>query len=516
MSEQFKFWLNRAVDDIEAQHPDGEIVLSSGFGPSGIFHIGHMREVLTVDALLRGLKQRGRQAKHLMVLDDMDALRKVPANVDAKFEEYLGMPVYLVPAPDGSDRSYADFFFDEFHEAATHQGVEATVLKMSQEYANGNFTDAITKVLNNPEKIRNIIEEISHRQLKKDWVPVQIIDDENKVNNWQFAGYDAERKIVKYIDSSGSEGEVSYERGRVKLNWRIDWPARWAIYGVDVEPFGRDHATKGGSYDTGSEIIREIFDAEPPMAFPYEFVMLKGHTKKMSASKGTGIIPNDMLEIMPPQVLRYMIMKNRPALSIYVDVGQNFGRIYDEFVEVEQAVLSGKPHEFEAAYKLASEDFNQPALVDVPFNHLVACWQASQKSSDKTLELIQKSHGDSSKFDKNLLESELEYIEAWLNKYAPEEMKFEIQKSLPNVELSDNQDQLLSALAEKLKSSTVEDGEAIHNLIYELKDDFDLEPKAAFQAVYRVILGKDSGPKAGWFISSLDRDWVIKRLEKQE
>ncbi|MDX1765684.1 MAG: lysine--tRNA ligase, partial [Candidatus Saccharimonadales bacterium] len=260
-----KFWLNRAIDHIETAHPEGEVVLESGFGPSGIFHLGHLREILTVDALRWGLEQRGRQAKHILFIDDFDALRKVPVNVDSSFEQYLGMPVYLVPSPDGSNKNYAEHFFSEFFEAIKAQGVETEVLWAHEQYQAGKFTDHITRTLQNNDRVHDIIESVSHRQLKRDWVPIQILSDNNRLDEWSFKSFDSDKQTVSYIDNNGQEGEISYADGRVKLNWRIDWPARWAIWGVQVEPFGRDHATKGGSYDTGKAIIEEIFDTPAPL-----------------------------------------------------------------------------------------------------------------------------------------------------------------------------------------------------------------------------------------------------------
>ena len=119
----------------------------------------------------------------------------------------------------------------------------------------------------------------------------------------------------------------------VKLNWRVDWPARWSLLSVAVEPFGRDHGTKGGSYDTGVALIRELFKAEPPIPYPYEFINLRGYTKKMSASEGTGIMPLETLEVMPPAVLKHFVLSARPSLQLFFDVGQGFGRMFETFDE---------------------------------------------------------------------------------------------------------------------------------------------------------------------------------------
>ncbi len=105
-------WLNKVVDDLIERHPEGEILIESGGSPSGTYHLGHMRELIICDAILLELSKRGREAKHVYFVDDLDALRKVPANIPEDYKQYLGMPICDVPAPDGSEPSYADSFLD--------------------------------------------------------------------------------------------------------------------------------------------------------------------------------------------------------------------------------------------------------------------------------------------------------------------------------------------------------------------------------------------------------------------
>src|SRR4029078_10157595 len=96
-------WLNQIADEVTARHPEGEILIESGGSPSGTHHLGHMRELVTCDAILLELRRRGREARHIYFVDDLDNLRKVPSNVPPAFERYLGMPLCDIPAPDGSD-----------------------------------------------------------------------------------------------------------------------------------------------------------------------------------------------------------------------------------------------------------------------------------------------------------------------------------------------------------------------------------------------------------------------------
>src|SRR3989344_2236724 len=106
-------WLDKVVDEVVAKHPKGEVIVSSGVSPSGKYHLGTLREVLTAEVIVRELKRRGRNAHHIHFVDDLDALRKIPVGIDTKFEKYLGQPLYKVPAPAGPPGSYADYFLND-------------------------------------------------------------------------------------------------------------------------------------------------------------------------------------------------------------------------------------------------------------------------------------------------------------------------------------------------------------------------------------------------------------------
>ncbi|MBC7581235.1 lysine--tRNA ligase, partial [Aeromicrobium sp.] len=113
-------WLNTIVDELIARHPDGEILIESGGSPSGTYHLGHMRELVTCDAIMLELQRRGRAAKHIYFVDDLDGFRKVPGNVPEEWSQYLGMPLCDVPSPSGAaGESYADHFLQGLKDSCT-------------------------------------------------------------------------------------------------------------------------------------------------------------------------------------------------------------------------------------------------------------------------------------------------------------------------------------------------------------------------------------------------------------
>ncbi|MEX0932196.1 MAG: lysine--tRNA ligase [Candidatus Saccharimonadales bacterium] len=508
-----KYWLDQAVKEITIHKPQGKLVVSSGISPSGPYHIGHFREVLTTDALYRALKDAGREVVHLHFVDDFDPLRKRYPFLPKNYEEFVGTPLYLVPDPDDCHKSYAAHYYSEFEISCKNLGIEMEVKFSHELYEEGVFTEKIEQSLASVEVIRKTIEEVAGRELPQKWAPIEILSKNNKLAESEFLELDTEKKIIRFKEPDGEVSQVNYSKGGVKLNWRIDWPARWAIFGVDIEPFGKEHATRGGSYDTGKELVREVFNSEPPYPLPYETINLAGETKKMSSSLGNVITPEDALKIIPIEVLRYFVLKSRPNKKIDFDPGLGLYRLIDEYSQVELATQSGKEHEFKRAYEIARAGTKERTISSVPFNHLVAVYQAALKDRKKVFELLKRSeYKKVAKEEKEILEKELIYIEVWLKNYAPESVKFAISKQLPQLPLTKDQKNFLADLADKISEQTEVEGEWAHNAIYEIKDKHNLKPLEAFQAIYLVVLGQKSGPKAGWFLSNLDRDWLIKRL----
>lgn len=515
--DQRSYWLNTVVDQIVERFPKGEIIVSSGISPSASYHIGHFREVLTADGLAWAIRQRGRKARHLHFVDNFDPLRKRYEFLPKEYEQYVGWPICLIPAPDGSGKSYATHFSEEFQKQATKMGVEMEVVySYEDQYKNGKMTPMIEKAVNHGKTIREIFADVSNRKLDDSWMPIQILSNNKSFNEWLYKSIDTEKKTITYVDPEGKEGEVAYNDGRVKLNWRLDWPARWALWGVKAEPYGKEHATKGGSYDTGAIFVKDVFGEEAPFPLPYDTINMLGDNKKMSSSLGNLITPAQALEIMPPEILRYFVYRNLPKRVLYFDSGLGLYNLIDEFSKAEEAVRSGQPHEFAEAYKVAAAISGERTIANVPFNHLVSVYQAAQGNEKTVLDILNRTGYEKVVIDQaDVLDRELPYVANWLEKYAPESVKFTVQDKLPQVTLSDEQHKFVAILAKKLESADDLDGQAMHETIYAAKEEAGIPPAQAFKALYLLLLSKDSGPKAGWFLSSLPKEWLVKRLKQE-
>ena len=500
-------WLDQLAAQVCEGYPEGELIVSSGHSPSGTYHIGTLREIMTANAITWALRRLGRKARHIDFVDDFDAFRKVPKFVPEEWEKYLGQPVSAVPDPWDCHESYGAHFMAQLHEGLAALGAmpDETVYGHDT-YPKGVFTDEVVTVLDKLGEVRQILTEVGGRQLEENWAPVEIMDDQGNLRTRKFAGWDSARREVAWRGRDGETGTVAVGSGQVKLSWRLDWPARWAKWGVTVEPFGRDHATKGGSYDTGKVLVDKIFGGRAPYPVPYEFINTVGETKKMSKSTGNVLTPADALEVMPPEILRYFVIAPRPGRTLNFDSGLGLYTLIDEYLK---ALAGEKTGGLEYARTGVAEE----TISSVPFNHLVAVYQAARRDAAETRLILTRTGYDKEVAGEwPVIERELTFVGNWLEKYAPDSVKFAVQETQPRVELSDGQRAFLAKLAGIIEAEKDLNGQGMHDSVYAAAQVADLKPGQAFVALYRVILGQDSGPKAGWFLASLEREWLVQRL----
>ncbi len=504
-------WINQIADEAIARQPEGEILIESGGSPSGVYHLGHMRELVTCDALLLELQRRGRQARHIYFVDDLDVFRKVPPNVPADFDQYLGMPLCDVPSPGGqSGESYADYFLQGLIGSCKALKVDVEFVRSHPKYRSGWFVPAIELCLDHIPEIRSTLEKISNRKLDPNWTPIQILEN-GRLKNRPFVSIDKINKTLAYLDAGGREQIADYAKGEVKLDWRLDWPARWWQLQVHVEPFGREHASAGGSYDTSVHIAKNIFHTTPPIPVPYDSIHMVGDTKKMSASKGTAISAQESIKIMPIEVVRYFILRAPLNKPLFFDPVDGLVKLIDEFAELIAKTPRSKSEETLLHISTRGE---QTVVSRVPFSHLVNSYQTALKDPAKTLQVVRRTeHAGTVDQDEHIIKEQLRFIDEWLRLRAPEDVKFELREKINKGEFNEKEQRYLNLLADKIAQAPDDaDGSWFHNAIYELKDSVGLEPKELFTTLYQAIIGKNSGPRAGWFLSILPKEWLLKRL----
>ncbi len=472
--------------------------IATGISPSGHIHLGNLREMITADAIRRALVDAGGEASIVYISDDFDPLRKKYPFLPDEYEGYVGMPLCKIPDPEGCHDSYSEHFIQPFLESLEILGIPFEFKSAYEMYSKGVYEDKIRESLRRKEEIARIIAEVTGRELEKDWYPfMPLCESCGRISSAKVTGFDDGG--IYYTCECGHSGKASY-RGGGKLTWRVDWAARWEILGITCEPFGKDHAAAGGSYDTGKRIAKEIFNYEPPYPVPYEWVHLKG-VGAMKSSKGIVIPVREMVEILPPEIVRYILIRVKPERHIEFDPGIGLLDVIEEFEE--------RIKERDRSVELSL--VGDVVYSDIPFRHLVVVGQIAKWDLEGVLEILKRTGYKIDEVARKDVERRLKYARNWLEKYAPDRIKFEISDSVL-VEFSEDEKEFLRVYAEKLHEAM--NPEQIHSLVYEVSKEIGIKPAKAFQAIYKAILNKTYGPRAGYFIKSLGIEWVRERFRQ--
>jgi len=499
----------------------GAQVSCSGITPSGEFHVGHLREILSAEMIHRACLDAGLESEYVFIVDSMDPLRRVYDFLSDSYERYIGHPLAYIPAPgpdgepgDGST-SYAEHFLNPFLKALEEIGVSPRVVMNHETYESGGFAESIDRSISMKGEIRGIIESISGRELDDDWFPYNPRDSEGSMDGVTITGY--EKPYVQWIDSHGVEGRSDIRKGEGKLPWRVDWAARWIIHGITCEPAGKDHGAAGGSYDTGIPICR-LLGGKPPDKMTYEWIQLKG-MGAMSSSSGLTIGPMEALELVPPQIMRYIIARSKMGRHIEFDTGPSLFQVAEEY----ERLVSEPPKEEggmskrqkvavstqEGAIRLSQlVRGSEPSesIGGVSFSHLSMLAQI-KKSDEGVWSSLRKS-GHLAGEPSTSLVGRLTRMRAWIGgPHFPEDGRVRIltgEKGEVRAEIGQEGLAFLEALCLALEGGEW-DYESIGTRIREAADKVGINRREGYITLYRILLGRDYGPKASTLIGEMTR-----------
>jgi len=518
------FWADRIVGEIQdgqtKKTSEGHLIIRDEKTLSGRVHIGSTRGVAIHGVVGEALTSAGVSNRYLYELNDFDPFDSIPGYLDQeKFTEHLGKPLYTVPSPETGYENYAEYYGAEFVSVHKHAGFFPEYYRTYADlYAAGKMDGLIRTALEKKDDVRRILKEVSGSEKDESWLPISVVCEKcGKIMTTRASDFDGE--TVTYTCDKGPDGcipcgysgRVSPFGGRAKLFWKVDWAAKWVAVDVGVEGGGKDHSTKGGSRDVSNHIAREIFNAVPPFDIPYEFFLVGG--KKMSSSKGRGTSAKEMSELFPAEVFRLLLIGKDIREQIDIDpAGDSVPRLYDWYDDLASGVREGKEDDYARLYAFCQMP-EKRAELSVPwqmrFREVAFIVQMPHLS---LLEEAGRTKGSPLTEDEvRALEERAYYARFWLSTYAPEEFKYTLQDALPAAELSSVQKQALSILATFIEEKRPT-AEELHARMHELKTEVPIVPKELFQAIYQIFLNRISGPKAGWFLSGLPREYVVKRL----
>lgn len=503
------FWADEIAQKIKERNKTLEWV-DDMKTPSGRVHVGALRGVVVHDLVYKALKDIGVSAKYTYVFEDHDPMDDIPSYLDnKKYEKYLGMPLFSIPSPEEGFKNFAEYYALEFKNAFNKIGSNPEILWTSELYKSGKMNNGIKKVLDNADKIRGIYSELYNKKIPQDWFPFQVYCENcGKVSTTRVYMWDGE--LVHYkcpIDATewtkgcGHEGKTSPfsdESGiKGKMPWKVEWPVKWMAIGVTVEGAGKDHMSSGGSHDLAKLVCERVLDYPVPYAVPYEFFLVGG--RKMSSSKGRGYSASAVVELLPPEILRFLMVKTKINQAINFDPEEKdtIPKLFDEYQDYASHFFNDKKDDYARIFELSQiGDAKKPPSIRFA----------------RLSQLVQMPNGKEEIEKENAVEW-ADYARIWVERFAPGKDKFLVQDSLPDVSnLSLDQKKYLGKLSAKLELG--QSSENIQQAVYLLSKEMNIKSLDAFKAIYISLLGNDHGPKASDLIASLDLEFVKSRFKE--
>lgn len=503
----YSHWIDQLADRVMEAKKD-KYVITGGITTSGPAHLGTLCEFLFPGLITKEIKKGGANAEYFFIADILDAFDSIPLSMqqyEKQLTPYLGKPLCDVPDPTGKSKSFGDHFLDEVRELMKNFGVEATVVRVNEVYASGKFDSYAKFFLENETQAKELIERVSMKQEKKDWSAIMPICAKcGKIATTRVLSHDGENyeyicdKDVKYTKGCGYQGKNKISDHRYKLTWRLHWPAWHDLFKTDIEGAGMDHHTKGGSWDTSVAVFNEMFKKQPPIGYKFGFILFQG--KKYSKSKGIGMGVSDLIQLLPVEMIKYMLVK--PDLEENTDINptpESLLKFYEEYQRVadlkdtnpDLSKLDRHNEKSLQAYRICTDKQNWKAQ----FLDLLLYYQI-YGNWDEVGKMVKDEQG--TKYLKP-------YVEEWVKReFIPEDYHFKYAPSKEKA--SEAVIKLFAGLDAKADALT------IHNAVFGYAKTNGIEPKEMFKQVYLALIGKEKGPRVGKLVYALGVERIKKDL----
>jgi lysyl-tRNA synthetase class 1 len=489
--EQARLLLER----VKAKPGTAPVVFETGYGPSGLPHIGTFGEVVRttmVRQAFRLLTNNAIETKLICVSDDMDGMRKIPDNVPNRelLQPHLQRPLTAVPDPFGTHESFAHHnnarlraFLDSF-------GFEYEFLSATALYRSGVYDAMLQRTLERYDAIQAIMLPTLGEERRATYSPfLPISPTTGRVLYVPMKAINPKAGTITFNDEDGTETTVPVSGGAVKLQWKPDFGMRWAALGVDFEMFGKDHQPNMGVYSR----ICQALGVEPPIQFVYE-LFLDAEGEKISKSKGNGIAVEEWLSYATPQSLAlYMFQKPKTAKRLYFDV---IPKAVDEYLAHLEAFARQSPPE-----RLENPVWHihagQPPQEQSPVSFALLLNLVSAANAETKAQIwafVSKYAPGATPESAPLLDQLIGYALRYYEDFVKPAKRFRPP--------TDKERAAMNVLAQRLRAFGADenDSEAIQNQVFEVGKTHGFEPlRDWFKALYEVLLGQEQGPRFGSF-----------------
>lgn len=494
-----KLWPQQEAERIVQRFPDADTyLLQTGFGPSGHPHMGTVGEVVRTHFVAMALEELGKNSIIQVFSDDMDGLRKIPSNIDAPWlEEHLGKPVSAIPDPYGCCDSFSGHMNKELREMLDATGIPYKFVSAAEEYKKGTYNDVLKLALVRMDQILKIILPTLREENREGWFPIMPVCEQcGQINTTKVVNYDAHSATVEYSCTEELKGAVGCGHhggqpvgdGRSKFGWKADWGSRWAVFGINYEMYGKDLIESAKL----SKQIAKVLGGRPPVDMFYE-MFLDETGKKISKSVGKGLSVENFTRWGTKESLNYLMFKNpRQQKKLSTDT----------VIQYMDEVLKMTPSDPE--YKYIYFAGARPTL-PIVYSDLINIVSAVGVTEIPVLkEFIGDVYGQEVEANWDYVR---ELLEPAINYYTDFILP---QRSFPTLTPEENElvDKFLKMIAVEM------DSDVIQTQTYTIAKDAGIPPKEFFQLLYRIMLGKPSGPRIGSFVSQMGGERITEIIQR--
>lgn len=488
----------------------GYVLFETGYGPSGLPHIGTFGENARIVMVQKAFEQLSSiPTKLICFSDDMDGLRKVPSNIPNPeiVARYMDMPLTSIPDPFGECESYGAYMNAKLRSFLDKFGFKYEFYSSTECYKSGMFDEMLIKVLKKYDEIMELMLPTFREERKLTYSPfMPICPKTGRVLQVPVEKWDVEAGTVTYKDGNGDMVEVPVTKGHCKLQWKPDFGMRWAALKVDYEMYGKDHLANARLY---SEICR-ILGGLPPVQLCYE-LFLDESGEKISKSKGNSISVDDWLKYAPIESMALFMYQNPTrAKRLFFDI---IPKNVDEYI-----TFNLKYHlEEDRAKRFANpvhhiHHGNVPKIETFGITYSLLLNLASVcNPSDKSVlwGFISKYEPRATPISSSYLDRLVEFAIRYYNDFIKAYKSYLSPTEKHRVILQDILD-MLSSMSEQTEA------EAIQKVIYDIGMKAGYENlRNYFKDLYQILLGQSEGPRFGTFIKLYSIKETIKLIEEK-
>lgn len=491
-------------------HEKGFALLETGYGPSGLPHIGTFGEVARTTYVRRAFEAlTGMKTRLFAFSDDRDGLRKVPDNIPNKelVGKFLGFPLTKVPDPFGCHDSFGHHNNNKLMEFLDSFGFEYEFQSATDWYFSGRFNEVLLKVLQHHQEILDIMLASLREERAATYSPfLPISPTTGRVLQVNIEKYNVDAGTVVFKDEDGSLAEVPVTDGHCKLQWKVDWAARWTALDVDYEMSGKDLID---SVKLSSKICK-VLGGEPPVSFSYE-LFLDEEGKKISKSKGNGISVDDWLRYAPQESLaNFMFASPKSAKKLYFDV---IPRQTDDYLtHLSNYETQDDAKRVDNPVWHINNGNPPPSESDISYSLLLNLVSVCNTDDKAVLwGFIRKYRSDATPESMPFLDKLVGCAINYYNDFVKNQKHYAIP--------TDMQREALQDLLEELKKlqHKPEEGRGaaqIQEAVFEVgKRHPFADLKAWFNTLYTTLFGQESGPRMGSFIALYGIEETKKLVE---